>query len=180
MTPPWPTAGDSIPITSIPWDSSWPVYVPEPERRLVLGYFEQRFGIPLSTYADYLLFKRSKTYMVLRYTPHLTAVATLKVYTVGLPVLRQVGRYCKPTTAALQTFGHLATRNVVELSTAQLERLLRHRILPLSLALTPGYVMLRAAGHILGCGLYTAGRLLSQLPQRQVRQLRLDEDEETL
>jgi hypothetical protein len=29
-------------------------------------------------------------------------------------------------------------------------------------------VILRHAGHILGCGLYTPGRLRSQLPQHRV------------
>ncbi|GIX46958.1 MAG: hypothetical protein KatS3mg131_1169 [Candidatus Tectimicrobiota bacterium] len=92
-------------------------------------------------------------------------------------MLRQVGKFLKPTTAALQTFGHLATRNRVELTAAQLEALLRAKTLPLSLTLEPGYVILACEGHLVGCGLYTPGRLHSQLPQRHVAPLRFESDD---
>ena len=143
--------------------------MPEPRRQIILGYFEERFGIPLAVFADYRLVERAKTYAILRESPHVEAVATLQVHTVGVTVLRKVRQHLKPTTVVLQHFGHQATRHIVTLTTSQLETLLQHHAFALTLAIQPGYVILRYQSHILGCGLYLPGCLRSQLPFRQLR-----------
>jgi NOL1/NOP2/fmu family ribosome biogenesis protein len=167
MTQAWRTAGVSIHTMSIPWDSSWPVFVPEPERSAVLGYFTARFGVPLTVFTRYALLEHGKAYMLVPDSPHLARLATLKVHSIGLPVLRKMPRYLKPTTAALQRFGQQATRHTLELSVAQVAQLLREYAFPLQMDWQPGYVILCHAGHVLGCGLYTPGRLRSQIPRRQ-------------
>ena len=140
----------------------------EPQRSAVLGYFDRCFGIPLIIFENFFLILRHKTYSLLRATPHVEQLAGLHVHSVGLPVLRSIRHHLKPTTAALQHFGTAARRHVLDLSETQIVTLLREREQPLQLDIQPGYVILRHAGHILGCGLYTPGRLRSQLPQHSV------------
>jgi NOL1/NOP2/fmu family ribosome biogenesis protein len=168
MTPACSTAGGSTPTRLVQWDSSWPAFVFEPQRNAVLGYFDMRFGIPLITFDGFCLLLRHKTYSLLSATPHVERLAGLQVHSVGLPVLRGIRHHLKPTTAALQYFGTEARRHVLDLSETQVVTLLRDREQPLHLDIQPGYVILCHAGHILGCGLYTPGRLRSQLPQHPV------------
>jgi NOL1/NOP2/fmu family ribosome biogenesis protein len=139
--------------------------VHEPQRSAILGYFTARFGIPLTAFDGLCLLLQHKTYTLCSMTPYLEQLARLRVHAVGLPVLRHIRHHLKPTTAALQRFGSQASRHVLDLSDSQVVTLLHEREQPLHLDIQPGYVILRHAGHILGCGLYTPGRLRSQLPQ---------------
>jgi hypothetical protein len=148
--------------------------VPETQRRSILTYFEERFGMPLSLFDAYHLLERRKLYVILRRSPHLHQLASFKVQSLGLPVLRKMGRHVKPTTAALQRFGTRATRHRLELSAAQVQSLLQQEVLPLRLDLQPGYVILMHEGHILGCGLYTPGLLRSQIPHRHTAHQRFE------
>jgi len=140
--------------------------VPEPQRSAVLGYFTARFGIPLHAFDGLCLLRRHRTYRLCSATPALHHLATLHVHSVGLPVLRRIRHHLKPTTVALQRFGNQAICHVLDLSDTQLRTLLHEREQALHLDIPPGYVILRHTGHILGCGLYTPGRLRSQLPQQ--------------
>ena len=171
MTSACSSAGASIRTRQVPWDSSWPAFVPEPQRSAVLGYFTARFGIPLTAFDGLCLLLRHKIYSLCSATPHIERLAVLQVQSIGLPVLRIIRHHLKPTTAALQRFGSQANSHVLDLSDIQVVALLREREQPLHLDIQPGYVILRHAGHILGCGLYTPGRLRSQLPQRAIASL---------
>ena len=168
MTRACSSAGASIPTRPAPWDSSWPAFVAEPQRSAVLGYFTARFGIPLTAFDGLCLLLRHKLYSLCSATPHMERLAVLQVQSVGLPVLRIIRHHLKPTTAALQRFGSQATCHVLDLSDSHVGALLHLREQPLHLDIQPGYVILRHAGHILGCGLYTPGRLRSQLPQHAI------------
>ena len=168
MTPACSTAGGSTPTRPVQWDSSWPTFVLEPQRSAVLGYFDTRFGISLTAFGDLDVLLRHKTYSLFSATLHVERLAGLQVHSAGLPVLRIIRHHLKPTTVALQRFGRQATRHVLDLSEAQVITILHEREQPLQLAIQPGYVILRHAGHILGCGLYTPGRLRSQLPQHPI------------
>ena len=168
MTHACSTVGDSTPSTPVLWDSSWPAFVPEPQRSTLLGYFTTRFGIPLTVFDGFSVLLRHKTYTMVSATPTIERLARLKVDMVGLPILRHIQQHLKPTTAVLQHFGPQATRHVIALSDDQWGVLLREREQPLNLAIQPGYVILRYADAILGCGLYTPGRLRSQLPKHTI------------
>jgi len=170
------TAGGSTPTRPVPWDSSWPAFVHEPQRNTVLGYFATRFGIPLTAFDDLYLLLRHRTYSLLSATPYVERLAGLQIHSVGLPVLRIIRHHLKPTTVALQRFGGQARRHILDLSEAQILALLHEREQPLQLDIQPGYVILRHTGHILGCGLYTPGRLRSQLPQHAVAALLRPQD----
>jgi NOL1/NOP2/fmu family ribosome biogenesis protein len=131
--------------------------------------------MPLTVFAHYALLEYRKVYTLVPNSPHLALLATLKVHSVGLPVLRKTPRSLKPTTAALQRFGQQATRHMLELSVAQIAQLLQEHELPLHIDWPPGYIILLHAGHVLGCGLYTPGRLRSQIPRRQSVHPRFDD-----
>src|SRR5437867_3905989 len=79
MTRACSTAGDFTPIKQVRWDSSWPAFVHEPQRSIVLGYFDTRFGITLTTFENFGLLLRHKTYCLLSATPHLERLAGLHV-----------------------------------------------------------------------------------------------------
>jgi NOL1/NOP2/fmu family ribosome biogenesis protein len=145
-----------------------------PQRHEILAYFTQRFGIALAAFHGLQLLERQRLFVLLRASSHLAALASLKVQGVGLPVLRKMPRHLKPTTAALQRFGHYAVRNTVSLTGSQTDALLQGEALSLQLDVQPGYVVLISAGHILGCGLYTPGRLRSQIPRRLRAHLRFE------
>jgi hypothetical protein len=169
------TAGASTRITPNRWDSSWPVFVTEPERRAILGYFEDRFGIPLRAFETYHVLERRHGYVVLPKSARVEDIASFKVQNTGLPILRKMLHHLKPTTAALQRFGTHATRHVVDLTPAEMNVLLREQESHVPMALQPGYVLLRCEGHLLGCGIYTPGRLRSLIPLRQVKHQHLPE-----
>lgn len=136
-----------------------------------MGYFTARFGIPLTAFDDLCLLLRHKLYSLCNGTSHIERLAGLQVQSVGLPVLRIIRHHLKPTTAALQRFGSQATCHVLDLSDSQFVALLHTREQSLRLDIQPGYVILRHGSHILGCGLYTPGRLRSQLPQHAIAAL---------
>jgi NOL1/NOP2/fmu family ribosome biogenesis protein len=134
------------------------------ERGRVLGFFADRFGIDPSVFARYELRKRGPSVWIMGSDPRLPALAKLKVRSVGLMLLRQVGRYLKPTSAALQLFGIHAKSNVVALSAEELEELVEQGVISGDFPVTPGYVIISLENLPIGCGLYLPPRLLSRLP----------------
>jgi hypothetical protein len=77
--------------------------------------FADRFGMNLTVFAGYELRNKGSSVWIVRSDPRLPALARLKVRSLGVLLLRQVGRYLKPTSAALQLFGAHAERNFVTL-----------------------------------------------------------------
>jgi NOL1/NOP2/fmu family ribosome biogenesis protein len=135
-----------------------------PERNRVLEFFADRFGMNLSVFAGYELRQRGTSVWIVRSDPRLSALARLKVRSVGLMLLRQVGRYLKPTSAALQLLGIHAEKNVIRLSSEKLEELVGQGEIRGDFAATPGYVIVSLEDLPVGCGLYLPPRLLSRLP----------------
>lgn len=140
---------------------------------MLFGYLEERFGIRSSIFDDYLLFRRQRSWSILRKSDHLREAGRLKVSKAGLRAFRAVGAYVKPTTRLVQAFGHEATRATLEIRGAELSALLAGKELPMSLGgLSRGYVILSlAGGQILGLGFYTESGIRSQLPKREVEGL---------
>ncbi len=142
----------------------WPRTVSLEERQEVLSFWEERFGIPSETFQPYLLLATAKNYWLFIKPPDLKALQGLRVQTVGLLFTRKVSRWLKPTSTALQRFGHLATKNVVHLQPAELDRLRRERKIPYDASVEEGYVVISCEGKVWGCGFYTPGKLISYLP----------------
>jgi len=158
-------AGASTRTSSTPWDSSWPGFVGDPGRSSVLGYFEDRFGIGLGTFDGFLLLERPQAYWLLTHSPHVQKLKRLRVHNIGIPLLRKMKQHLKPTTTAIQIFGPRATRNVLDLDRHQLALVLGQKEISMCLPPTVGYVILTYHQHVIGCGLYTGRKLLSQIPQ---------------
>jgi hypothetical protein len=118
----------------------------------------------VAVFAGYELRKRGSSVWIVRSDPRLPALARLKVRSVGLLLLRQVGRYLKPTSAALQLFGAHAERNVVPLTAKDLEELVEKGKLEGDFPATPGYVIVSLGDLPVGCALHLPPRLLSRLP----------------
>ncbi|MFP3927758.1 MAG: methyltransferase RsmF C-terminal domain-like protein [Desulfobacteraceae bacterium] len=133
---------------------------------MLLAYLEKRFGIAGTLFRQYLFFKRSKGWRILRASEHLEkGVCRLKVSVVGIPAFHRVGAFIKPSTRFIQIFGVYASRARLELTTEELQRLLSGREIESNLPDEDGYVVLFHQGSPLGLGLLLKGRLRSQLPK---------------
>ena len=160
----------SIPTRSIQWDSSWPEFVNYDERHYLFSYLEGRFGISESVFDDYLLFKRKKSWLILRDVPHLLNASHLKVLSLGLKAFRKVGAFLKPTTRMIQIFGHAATKAMIKIDKKQLTRLLDGEELQVDLEVDTGYVILVLKKRgVLGLGFYSNGKIRSQIPKKELR-----------
>jgi len=144
----------------------------EDERHTLLSSLEDRFGIPEAVFDPYLLFKRKKSWTLLRASVHLSEAAQLKVSRIGLKALERVGRFLKPTTRLVQIFGFAASKATVEIDQEALRRLWEGEEVPVDHNLDNGYVILRLKGdRVLGVGLYIDGRIRSQIPKKDMREI---------
>jgi len=129
---------------------------------------ERRFGISEKVFEGYLLFKRQRSWWLLADSPNLQSASRLKVARAGLRAFQQIGKFVKPSTRMIQVFGSLATKGRVEIDKVQLETLVRGEPLHMELEMEDGYVILLFAGHILGLGLFIEGKILSQIPRKEI------------
>jgi NOL1/NOP2/fmu family ribosome biogenesis protein len=157
-----------IPISSIQWDSSWPELAEENDRQHLFSYMERRFGISEGVFDAYLLFKKQRSWWLLRDSPFLRSTSRLKVARAGLRAFQRIGKFVKPSTRMIQVFGSLATKARVEIDEVQLETLLNGEPLHIELEIEDGYVILLFAGHILGLGLFIGGKILPQFPRNEL------------
>jgi len=152
-------------------ENRFPRLTTEEERKEVLSYLEERFGIPVSTFDKYEVLRGVSNFWLFPQTQYLEKLNALQVQTVGLLFLRKVSHYLKPTSAFLQRFGHLATKNIVTLPEEIIEVLKEKKKVEIQLDLEPGYVILKDKHWILGCGLYVPGKLLSYLEPKILKNL---------
>ena len=86
-----------------------------------------------------------------------------------------MGAFVKPTTRMIQFFGHAATRARLEIDAEQLQRLVANEDLPMNLDLDKGYVILSLGRDIiLGLGFYGHGKVMSQIPRKELRKTMVD------
>jgi NOL1/NOP2/fmu family ribosome biogenesis protein len=129
---------------------------------------ERRFGISENVFHGYLLFKRRRSWRLLKNSPFLQAASQLKVEGVGLKAFQRVGKFVKPTTRMIQMFGHLATRARVEMDEVQLQKLVGGEPLNVQLEEEDGYVILSLEDRILGLGLLIEGKVHLQIPRKEL------------
>jgi hypothetical protein len=163
--------GGSTLTGSIPWDSSWPRFAKEDERRLLFAYLEERFGIHESVFAGFDVFSRRKTWWLLRKTAGMNLPVRLRVSQVGLKAFDQVGKYLKPATWMIQVFGHHATKGVYHVNDGEFERLLKGEPLNVDSAMEEGFVILRLREHVLGVGLLSQGKITSRIRQSEAKRM---------
>ena len=158
----------SILTGSIQWGSSWPELVEGNDRQILFSYLRERFGIPENRFDEYLLFKRKRSWWLLRKSPWISSASQLKVSVTGLRAFQSVGRFIKPSTRLIQIFGQWASRAKVEVGFHQLKGLLKGELLKTDLEIENGYVILIFEDRPLGLGLLIDGKIHSQLPQRDL------------
>ena len=147
-------------------------FASQTERKEALEYFSTRFGIPGASFNGFCFIKSGNTVWAVSDVSGLAEIVNgLKLETAGIPLLRMKKTLWKPTTAGLQCFGHQATRNTVDLNDETLETFLREGFLLGAFCLEPGFVIIKWNGQVLGCGLYSKGRLTSQIPAESWRQI---------
>lgn len=111
----------------------------------------------------------------MRKSPHLLEAGRLKIEYAGIKAFHKVGKYLKPTARLIQCFGNQATKAIVELRAEEFASLVSGHGLEMDLALEDGYVILRLGRDVvLGVGLWNKGRLISQIPRRELRAAMLD------
>jgi NOL1/NOP2/fmu family ribosome biogenesis protein len=90
-----------------------------PSREAVLRWWEDRFGIPPATFDDHTCWEKGngKLWVLAG-----DAKDPGDVEAVGTTFLRTRQEHWKPTTDAVQRFGHHATENVIDLTREEAER----------------------------------------------------------
>lgn len=146
------------------------------------GILESRFGIPRSTFDPYLCFRaNSQALWILG--RDLELPERPDPYAMGMPFFYVRMRWPRPTTHAACRFGHLATRNTVDLDPGDLGLLLAGT----EFAVAPdvaagvdgnGYVFVRCYGRVMGSGYFrpegSAGWLKGLCPKRWAVRLGVD------
>ena len=148
-----------------------------PTRAAVLGWFEDRFGIPPATFEGYSLWERGagKIWVLAEDARREPEPDAVDVEALGMTLLRTRQEHWKPTMAGVQKFGGHATRNVLELDGERAARFLAGDEQEVEWEGDWGYLVVShaLAGEVepLGVGLYTYGTLRSQVPKGRRRDL---------
>ncbi len=153
-------------------DSSWPRYISPEERWKFLEYWEKRFGVPPATFAPYDMAASSRVTYLIRRSPHIREIASVRITRAGIPFMRNAGIHLKPVTEAVQLFGNMATRNVVSLPWKQLTDLCSEGEIKLRLDTDSGFVFIKEGQFMWGCALFLEpDRLLNRLPKNIIKAL---------
>jgi len=132
--------------------------------RGTLEYLESRFGIARERFDAFTFFESGSAVWIFAASPHAAELGALKLEAAGVPLIRRKKRGLKPTTAGLRIVGHWATRNVIDLGADDAVSFLSRRTIAGRYETDGGFVIVRAGGEVLGCGLVSAKGLESQIP----------------
>lgn len=144
-------------------------------RSEVADLWYSRFGGPEETFEGYRFYRKANSIWIISEAD----LPNFSYEALGLRMISLKDRPWKPTTCALQIFGRYATKNVVHLNEEQAMAFLAGESQDLETGCQdarvetgcepcePGYVVVFYRGEVLGCGLYSRGRLASQLPKER-------------
>lgn len=88
----------------------------------------------------------------------------------GIRVLRDTGKFLKPTTYALQLLGDKISKNTVEVDREGLKEILNGEMISAETS-SEGYVAVVFDGEVVGCGLYKDDVVSSRIPQGRGEEL---------
>jgi len=125
--------------------------------------WNERFGIPEKVFERISFFRRGR--MIWAFS--LPEIPPFRCESVGMRVISMRESPWKPTTYALQLWGRYARKNVIDLDDEMARRFFAGESLELRAPVERGYVVVTHMGSVIGCGLYTPGRLISQLPRER-------------
>lgn len=131
------------------------------DRSKIARLWQDRFGIPVQIFDSFSFYRRAQNVWAFSDT----VLPDLKYDAIGIRMMNFKEEPWKPTSCALQVFGRHATKNAVRLTMEQARIFLAGKIQALEAEAEPGYVVVFYNGDALGCGLYSHGKLISQLPK---------------
>jgi NOL1/NOP2/fmu family ribosome biogenesis protein len=136
--------------------------------------WQSRFEVAKDAFEGYSFYKKAQSVWVCSDTD----LPRLRYEAIGMRMMSLKDRPWKPTTCALQIFGRHARKNVLHLSSEQAAAFMAGESLRISAVPEPeaGYVVVFYNDSVLGCGLYSRGRLISQIP-RESRTMREEGDD---
>ncbi|TLN14130.1 hypothetical protein FDZ71_08075 [bacterium] len=141
------------------------------ERETALFALADRFGIPVSAFDGYALYKKGDHISAVR-SEAVEADALLHAQEGGIPLLKTgKGGVSKPATAGILVFGVHATKAVADLSSNDLKGLAEGRSLPAGEG--KGYVIVRVDGVVAGMALLRDGRMVGQIPKWVTENLKM-------
>ena len=139
------------------------------DRHALFSYLENRFGIPETLFDEYLLFKRKKSWWLLRHSSFVEQASQFKISIAGLRAFGKINRFVKPSTRMIQIFGHNATRATLDLNKREFEGLEKGEPFQVGFEIENGYVIISYEGHPLGLGLFINGLVHPQIPRKELR-----------
>ena len=119
--------------------------------------------IPVQVFDGFCFYRRAQNVWAFSDT----TLPKLSYEAIGLRMMNFKEEPWKPTSCALQVFGRHATKNVVHLTSEQSRIFFAGSSQVLEANVEPGYVVVFYNGDVLGCGLYSHGKLVSQLPKER-------------
>jgi NOL1/NOP2/fmu family ribosome biogenesis protein len=143
-----------------------------PTREAVLSWWERRFGVEPSVFADHTFWERGagKVWAFRGAVPSPVGIEGL-----GMTFLRTRQQHWKPTLEAVQRFGDHASENRIHLSRPAAERFLAGEDQELDWDGDWGYLVvthdIAGATEPVGVGLYVHGELRSMVPKGRRRDL---------
>ena len=159
--PPWAEEGQGEP--------SW-IEADDDLRGRLVAWWCERFEAPAEAFDGLHAFERGGDVWLYRH-PRIPDWPNLQA--AGLRVARAVAGGWKPTTLGLVRFAQGARRNVVDLDAEGVAALLQgRRVTPAGPGpVEPGFVILRWAGEVLGCGILDDRGVRSAIPQGRAQEL---------
>ncbi len=129
----------------------------------VADLWNSRFGIPKAAFSGYLFFRKAHSVWAVNGA----SLPRLSYEAIGMRIMNLKDLPWKPTTSALQVFGRHATKNLIHLDPLDARIFLEGKTLVIESDCEPGYVVVFYRGEVLGCGLYSHGKLVSQIPKER-------------
>ncbi len=141
--------------------------LPESEREKFLIWMEKYFGIPSSLFTNLALFLQGKDIWVT--TKEAAGVPLSCVMRRGMRIAKKGRCGYRLATPAIQYFGSLATRRVIDLTPDASEKYMRGEDMFVGPSITypKGQVIVRCEGKPLGSGLLIGNRIKNQIPIAQ-------------
>jgi hypothetical protein len=131
-----------------------------------VGFWVERFGADPQDFSGLRFYQRTPR-LVWAADANVVVPECLDLEAIGMGFLRLGMPFPKPTTNATLAFGHLATKNVLNLDDEHAPRFLRRERFawPDDEVDTKGFMIVRHQGVELGCGLWIEGHLSSMIPK---------------
>ncbi len=133
------------------------------DKSLIEKMWQERFGISEQAFSAAKFFRKANSVWVVNDVD----LPLLSYETIGMRIMSCKDRPWKPTTSALQIFGRYATKNIVHLNSKEAMIFLEGGSQVFESECEIGYVVVFYRGDVLGCGLYSHGKLVSQIPKER-------------